>query len=95
MAKKLEQLYEGKAKKVFKTDDPDTPQHELILLEREEPNTFDEVEEKLSILKKAIEANNNEAAKEALRLVVPTFKSPEEVNSDAHNSMEMNIIKKM
>lgn len=87
-----EKLYE---ELLVKTDALDTTEHELIFIEREEPNTFDEVEEKLSILKKAIEANNNEAAKEALRLVVPTFKSPEEVNSDAHNSMEMNIIKKM
>lgn len=57
------------------------------------PISYDEVEQKLSVLKNAVNSKNNDLAREALRFVIPTFKSPEEVNKNAEESMEMNIVK--
>ena len=51
------------------------------------------VEEKLRILLDAVETSKTEigspAIKEAIKKVVPTFREPEQVNRDAHNSEEM------
>lgn len=66
----------------------------MIFVEKEKPISYDEVEQKLSVLKNAVESKDDNLAKEALRSVIPTFKSPEEVNKTAEESMEMNIVKK-
>lgn len=71
----------------------DTTVNELIFIEREEPISFEEMEQKLEILRNACEQGDNDLVREALHSVVPTFKTPEEVNKDAQNSMEMNIVK--
>lgn len=71
----------------------DTTVNELIFIEREEPVSFEEMEQKLEILRKACEQGDNDLVREALHSVVPTFKAPEEVNKNALNSMEMNIVK--
>lgn len=71
----------------------DTTVNELIFIEREEPVSFEEMEQKLEILRKACEQGDNDLVREALHSVVPTFKTPEEVNKNALNSMEMNIVK--
>ena len=67
--------------------------NDLIFVEKEKPISYDEVEQKLSVLKNAVNSKNNDLAREALRFVIPTFKSPEEVNKNAEESMEMNIVK--
>ena len=67
--------------------------NDLIFVEKEKPISYDEVEQKLSVLKNAVNSKNNDLAREALRCVIPTFKSPEEVNKNAEESMEMNIVK--
>lgn len=85
-----EKLYE---ELLVKTEDLDTTDNELIFIERENPISFDEVEEKLSVLQLAVDSKDNLIAREALRSVVPTFKRPEEVNEDAQNLIEMNIIR--
>lgn len=71
----------------------DTTDNELIFIEREEPISFEEMEQKLEVLRKACEQGDNDLVREALHSVVPTFKVPEEVNKNALNSMEMNIVK--
>ncbi|WP_455493551.1 polysaccharide biosynthesis protein [Eubacterium sp.] len=71
----------------------DTTVNELIFIEREEPISFEEMEQKLEILRNACEQGDNDLVREALHSVVPTFKTPEEVNKNALNSMEMNIVK--
>lgn len=86
-----EKLYE---ELLVKTEELDTTDNELIFIEREEPISFEKVEEKLQILAKACESEDDNGVREALRSVVPTFKHPEEVNKDAQDSMEMNIVRK-
>ena len=71
----------------------DTTDNELIFIEREEPISFEEMEQKLEVLRNACEQGDNDLVREALHSVVPTFKAPEEVNKNALNSMEMNIVK--
>ncbi len=71
----------------------DTTVNELIFIEREEPISFEEMEQKLEVLRNACEQGDNDLVREALHSVVPTFKAPEEVNKNAQNSMEMNIVK--
>jgi FlaA1/EpsC-like NDP-sugar epimerase len=60
-----------------------------IFIEREEPVSIAELNAKLSVLKTAVETGDDNAVKEALKAVVPTFKSPEEVNKNADESKEM------
>ena len=85
-----EKLYEElliKTEQLTKTD------NNMIFIERDTPLTRAEVEEKLRILREAIEVSENEleAPKiaEAMKSVVPTFRSPEEINKDADSSDEM------
>lgn len=85
-----EKLYE---ELLVDSDNLDKTDNELIFIEKEEPVSFEEVEQKLDVLKKACEQGDNDNVREALRSVVPTFKTPEEVNKDAATSMEMNIVK--
>lgn len=85
-----EKLYE---ELLVRTDELDTTENDLIFVEKEKPISYDEVEQKLSVLKNAVNSKNNDLAREALRCVIPTFKSPEEVNKNAEESMEMNIVK--
>lgn len=73
----------------------DTTENELIFIEREKPITFDELESKLDILKKACDTEDDNIVREALRKAVPTFKRPEDVNKNAEESMEMHAVKKI
>lgn len=85
-----EKLYE---ELLVDTKKLDTTENELIFIERETPLSFNELEKKLEILKKACQSGDDDAVREALHKVVPTFKNPDDVNKDAENSMEMQIIK--
>lgn len=73
----------------------DTTENELIFIEREKPITFDELESKLDILKKACDTEDDNIVREALRKAVPAFKRPEDVNKNAEESMEMHAVKKI
>ena len=86
-----EKLYE---ELLVRTEELDTTDNDLIFVEREKPISYEEAEHKLSVLKNAVESKDDNLAREALRSVIPTFKSPEEVNKTAEESMEMNIVKK-
>lgn len=72
-----EKLYE---ELLVKTEELDKTENDLIFIERDEPLSKEKIDNKLSILKKACETEDDEQAKEALRSVVPTFRRPEEVN---------------
>ncbi|MGN0005680.1 MAG: polysaccharide biosynthesis protein [Candidatus Gastranaerophilaceae bacterium] len=85
-----EKLYE---ELLVKTEELDTTDNELIFIEKEKPISYDEVEGKLVILKNAIASCDNSVVKNALYEVVPTYKTPEEVNKNACESMEMQIVK--
>lgn len=72
-----EKLYE---ELLVKTDELDKTDNDLIFVERENPITLEELEEKLAILDKACNTYDNDHVKEVLRSVVPTFYRPEEIN---------------
>ncbi len=63
-------------------------ENKLIFVEKDAPLSMEEIEAKLDVLKAAAEDGNNEKVKEALMSVVPTFKTPEQVNQLADQSEE-------
>ncbi len=60
-----------------------------IFIEKESPVSLKELKAKLSVLKTAVETSDDNAVKSALKVVVPTFKTPEEVNKNADKAKEM------
>ena len=72
-----EKLYE---ELLVKKEDLEKTDNDLIFVEKEKPITMEELEEKLSILREALENSDDDGVREALRKVVPTFRRPEEVN---------------
>ena len=72
-----EKLYEElliNSKTLTKTD------NDLIFIEKDTPLSKEEIDEKLEVLRNAIESEDDNDAREALRSVVPTFRRPEEIN---------------
>ena len=72
-----EKLYE---ELLIKTEEMDKTENKLIFIERDKPLSSDVIREKLDILREALATGSNTKVKEALKRVVPTFHSPEEVN---------------
>ena len=72
-----EKLYEEllmNSQTLTKTD------NDLIFIEKDTPLPKEEIDEKLEVLRNAIESEDDNNAREALRSVVPTFRRPEEIN---------------
>ena len=72
-----EKLYE---ELLIKTEDLVKTDNDLIFIERDEPISKEELEQKLAVLKEACQTGDDEAVREAMRKVVPTYRRPEEVN---------------
>ena len=87
-----EKLYE---ELLIKTENLTKTDNNMIFVERDEPLTRPEMEEKLRILRDAVTSAEREIAapsiKAAMKSVVPTFRDPEEVNADAADSEEMKM----
>ena len=87
-----EKLYE---ELLMKNETLDKTDNDMIFIERDAPLSRSDVEEKLSILKSAVESAKVELGsakvKEAIRKVVPTFRDPNEINRLADSSEEMRI----
>ncbi len=66
----------------------DKTANKQIFIERDQPLPLSIIEEKLSRLNEAIDSGHNSVVREALKEVVPTYKSPEEVNRSASDSDE-------
>ena len=73
--------------------------NDLIFIEHEEPVSMQELEEKLRIMRTACDADYDDGVREAMRIVVPTFRKPEEVNlavedriQDARQSVRMELV---
>ncbi len=81
-----EKLYE---ELLIKTEELDKTENSLIFIEREVFFEKSEVDAKLEILRAACETDSDDAVREALHKVVPTYKTPEEVNASAEESEEM------
>ncbi len=85
-----EKLYE---ELLIKTEDMHKTENDMIFIEHDTPLTREEVEGKLDILRAAVKAAEGDIAAasitEAMKIVVPTFHSPREVNREAESSKEM------
>ncbi len=88
-----EKLYE---ELLIKTEDLKKTENDLIFIEHDTPLTRAEVEEKIGILRAAVESEENEIASqkitEVMKSVVPTFHSPDEVNRTAAEAEEMRVV---
>lgn len=84
-----EKLYE---ELLIKTEEMDRTDSDMIFVERDEPLTREEIEQKLTALRRALETNDDRKVRAALKRVVPTFHSPEEVNNAAEQSEEMKMV---
>lgn len=89
-----EKLYE---ELLIKTEALDKTDNNLIFIEKDTPYSREEVEDKLSLLKKALDESQAELCskqvKNAMKQVVPTYCEPEEINCTAEKSDEMNNVK--
>ena len=65
-----EKLYE----ELLMTDHLEKTENELIFIEREEPPTREEIQNKLNVLQKACDMNDDDAVREVLKSVVPTYR---------------------
>ena len=63
-------------------------ENKLIFVERDEPLSLSEIEEKLAMLREAADTGSNSVMREALHKAVSTYKTPEEVNSAAMQAEE-------
>jgi len=81
-----EKLYE---ELLIKTEELDKTENSMIFVERDEPLSREEIDEKLEVLKAAADTYDNAACKKALKQVVPTYHSPKEVNEAAEEAEEM------
>ena len=81
-----EKLYE---ELLVKPGELQRTKNELIFVEQETPVDSASLQEKLDILRQALEVNDDEKMRDALKKAVLTFKAPEEINADAKNSEEM------
>ena len=79
-----EKLYE---ELLVKTEELDKTENDLIFIERDKPLDAEEVQRKLVRLREAVASDDNEVVRQAMHEVVPTFKTPEEVNK-AHTEKE-------
>ena len=81
-----EKLYEEllvKTEKLTKTD------NEMIFIEKDTALSREEIQQKLEVLRAAVESEDDDIARDALKSVVPTYHSPEEVNALAEQAEEM------
>ena len=72
-----EKLYE---ELLMNSDTLTKTDNDLIFIEKDTPLSKEAINEKLEILRNAIESEDDNNAREALRSVVPTFRRPEEIN---------------
>ncbi len=81
-----EKLYE---ELLIKTEEIEKTENSLIFIEKDIPCEQEEVADKLKRLHDACMTGNNEEVRAVLRQVVPTYKTPDEINATAAASEEM------
>ena len=88
-----EKLYE---ELLIKTEKLTKTKNNLIFIERDAPLSREEVDEKLRVLREAVESAKDELASEgivrAMKSVVPTFYTPDEINGRASDAKEMQLV---
>jgi len=85
-----EKLYE---ELLIKTEELDKTASSMIFVERDKPETMDVIAGKLRCLEAAVETGDDEAVRAALHEVVPTFRTPEEINAEASKAAEMKAVR--
>ncbi len=73
-----EKLYE---ELLMDSEELDKTENEMIFIERDKPYTRKEIEEKLDILKEALEKGDNKDIKQAIKQTVPTYISSKKANT--------------
>ena len=81
-----EKLYE---ELLVKTEELEKTANSLIFVERDTPLSKKAVDQKLELLKRACQTDDDGAVRAALKQAVPTYHDPEEVNAHASQSREM------
>ncbi len=81
-----EKLYE---ELLIEGENLDKTENELIFIEKDNPFSRDEIDNKLDMLRDALIDGNEKCVTDALHKAVPTFRDPAEVNSNAEHSNEM------
>ncbi len=81
-----EKLYE---ELLVQSEELTKTENELIFIEKDKPYSKKEILEKLDILQRACDDNDDDCAREALRSVVPTFRKPDDVNQNAEKTIEL------
>jgi FlaA1/EpsC-like NDP-sugar epimerase len=67
---------------LVKTEELNKTDNSMIFIERDTALSKDEIYKKIRVLRDACDTGDNLIAKQALRSVVPTFKTPEEVKKE-------------
>ena len=80
-----EKLYE---ELLVRDEGLDKTDNELIFIERDTPLSMSDLGLRIGLLKTAVSTGSDASVKDALRSVVPTFRTPEEVNAYAQNADE-------
>ena len=87
-----EKLYE---ELLIKTEKLSKTKNNLIFIEKDVPLSRNEVDEKLDMLRRVIEETESKSdsklIKDAMMQVVPTYRTPEEINCKAKDSEEMKL----
>jgi len=83
-----EKLYE---ELLIKTEELTKTDNRMIFIERDKPLSRGEIDEKIEILRRAVETQNDEKVRQAMKRVVDTYHAPEEVNSSAVEADEMQM----
>ncbi len=81
-----EKLYE---ELLIKTEELDKTDNSMIFIERDKPLSRMEINAKLAVLREAVETDDDENCRQALKKVVPTFHSAKHVNAKAEQAEEM------
>lgn len=74
-----EKLYE---ELLIHTETMEKTENNLIFIEKDEPVLMNELEAMLSVLREAVETENSAKVRMALKKVVDSYRSPEEVNAE-------------
>ena len=80
-----EKLYE---ELLVKTDELKKTENDLIFIDEDAPVSASELNEKLGTLRNAVDTGDDEAVRNALKRVVDTFKSPDEINKTAQDMID-------
>ena len=83
-----EKLYE---ELLVKTEELDKTENRLIFIEKDAPLPKEEIDRRLQMLEEACKSGSDDLVRSVLKQVVPTYKSPEEVNAKADQAEEMKI----